>query len=50
MDEAAQQRKLFTVRAILYGAAFLINAGSEAEEQRALETTRALIEREFDLP
>ncbi|MBQ4093611.1 MAG: TetR/AcrR family transcriptional regulator [Oscillospiraceae bacterium] len=50
MNAEQERRKLFAVRTVLYGAAFIINTGTEACREQALQLTRQLIEREFDLP
>ncbi|MBR5501642.1 MAG: TetR/AcrR family transcriptional regulator [Oscillospiraceae bacterium] len=50
MSEEDERRKVFVVRSLLFGAAFIINSGSEACMEQALHTTRQMIEREFDLP
>ena len=43
-------RKLHLVRAILFGTVFLIDSGELEYNEAVLETVRAAVDREFDLP
>ena len=49
-DSAKIRRKLHIVRAILYGTVFLIDSGELPYDGTVLETVRAAVDREFDLP
>lgn len=50
LEPAAQQRKLHTVRALIFGTVFLFDCGELAYTPEALEDLRRSIDREFDLP
>lgn len=44
------KRKLHIVRAILFGTVFLADTGELCYDETVLETVRAVVDREFDLP
>lgn len=44
------RRKLHIVRAILFGTVFLVDTGELCCDETVLETVRAAVDREFDLP
>ena len=44
------RRKLHIVRAILFGTVFLVDTGELCYDESVLETVRAAVDREFDLP
>lgn len=49
-EEGRFRRKLHIVRAILFGTVFLIDSGELTYNESVLETVRAAVDREFDLP
>ena len=49
-DEERIKRKLHLVRAILFGTVFLIDTGELTYSDELMETVRAAVDREFDLP
>ena len=49
-DQEKIKRKLHIVRAILFGTVFLIDTGELVYDESVLETVRAAVDREFDLP
>ena len=49
-DQEKIKRKLHIVRAILFGTVFLIDTGELSFDESVLETVRATVDREFDLP
>lgn len=49
-EPAKIRRKLHIVRAILFGTVFLIDTGELPYDESVLETVRAAVDREFDLP
>ena len=49
-DPAKIRRKRHVVRAILFGTVFLIDTGELPNDESVLETVRAAVDREFDLP
>lgn len=50
MDEKTQKRKLYVVRALLFGAIFMFDNGELEYNEEAMEFIRYSIDREFDLP
>ena len=49
-DEAKQRRKLYVVRALLFGAIVMIDNGELEYNDETMEMIRYNIDREFDLP
>ena len=49
-DPEKIRRKLHIVRAILFGTVFLVDTGELCYDESVLETVRAAVDREFDLP
>ena len=49
-DEATIRRKRHIVRSIMFGTVFLIETGELTFDETVLETVRASVDREFDLP
>lgn len=49
-DEAKKRRKLYVVRALLFGAIVMIDNGELAYNDETMEMIRYSIDREFDLP
>ena len=50
MPEAVKQRKLYVVRALIYGAALMMDNGELEYSEENLNYVRFNIDREFDLP
>lgn len=50
LSEADQKRKLYTVRALLFGAIFLFDIGEQTYNEETMAMIEATIDREFDLP
>ena len=50
MPEEDRHRKLFVVRAAIYGAAWMMDSGELDSDEDTYEMIRGVIEREFDLP
>ncbi len=50
MEETDRKRKLFAVRAFIYGAAVMINSGELPYNEETIGVVRECISREFDLP
>ena len=50
IDDATKARKQYVVRALIYGAALMLDNGEMEYGAAALETVRRSIDREFDLP
>lgn len=50
MTEEIRRRKLYVVRALIYGAALMFDNGELEYSDGMLEIVRASIDREFDLP
>lgn len=49
MDQATRERKLYVVRALIYGAALMFDNGEMEYCDRMIENVRFNIDREFDL-
>lgn len=49
MSEDVKARKLFVVRSLIFGAAFMLNSGILSFDNKTLEMIRSSIDREFDL-
>ena len=50
MDPPTQKRKLFLVRALIFGAIFMFDTGELEYNEDTMEMIRYNIDREFDLP
>lgn len=50
MDETTKKRKLYVVRALIYGAALMFDNGELEYNDESLRFVRMNIDREFDLP
>lgn len=50
MDEATKKRKLYVVRALIYGASLMFDNGELEYNEESLQFVRMNIDREFDLP
>ena len=50
MDKRTQKRKLYVVRALIFGAIFMFDTGEIVYNEETMEDIRYSIDREFDLP
>ena len=50
MPEEVRRRKTFIVRAVIYSAAMFFDNGELEYSEKSMETVRALLVREFELP
>lgn len=50
MDKATQKRKLFTVRALMFGAVFMFDTGELEYSDETMDMIEYTIDREFDMP
>lgn len=50
MDKPTQKRKLYVVRALMFGAIFMFDTGEIEYNEETMENIRYSIDREFDLP
>lgn len=50
MDAETKTRKLYVVRALIYGAALMFDNGEMEYNEKMLDVVRKSIDREFDLP
>ena len=50
MEPSAQKRKLYVIRALLFGAIFMFDTGELTYNEETMTMIRSSIDREFDLP
>ena len=50
MDAATQKRKLFTVRALMFGAIFMFDTGELVYNDETMKMIEYTVDREFDMP
>lgn len=50
MDEPTKKRKMYVIRALIYGAALMFDNGELEYNEESLDFVRMNIDREFDLP